>query len=75
MFMAVAPLKSISCDSFCLKIILIYFWNQRWYSRLSTIENELINSGLVPAGKIFAGVRNIPVEDDHIPFLRRGKII
>lgn len=45
---------------------------ERWYSRLSTIENELINSGLVPAGKIFAGVRNIPVEDDHIPFLRRG---
>ena len=25
------------------------------------------------SGKIFAGVQNIPVEDDHIPFLRRGE--
>ena len=45
---------------------------QRWYNRLSTIEDTLVRSSVVIGGQIFPGSQNIPVEDDHIPFLRRG---
>lgn len=51
-------------------MLLILF--QRWYNRLASIENALVQSRVVIGGQIFAGVQNIPVEDDHIPFLRRG---
>ena len=45
---------------------------QRWYNRLATIEDTLVRSRVVIGGQIFPGSQNIPVEDDHIPFLRRG---
>jgi hypothetical protein len=48
------------------------FW-QKWYFRLSAIEDALARSSVTGGSKIFGGSRNVPVEDDHIPFLRRGE--
>lgn len=45
---------------------------QKWYDRLVAIEETLVRGGLVIPGKIFRGAQNLPIEDDHIPFLRKG---
>ncbi|XP_053158778.1 glutaminyl-peptide cyclotransferase isoform X2 [Hemicordylus capensis] len=56
----------------------VYFMNTaRWFGRLEAIEQNLSDLGLLinytPGRQYFRGdLRRYPVEDDHIPFLRRG---
>lgn len=56
----------------------IYFMNTaRWFGRLEAIEKTLYDLGLLKhhpyERRYFRGdLRRHPVEDDHVPFLRRG---
>ncbi|XP_066473953.1 glutaminyl-peptide cyclotransferase isoform X1 [Tiliqua scincoides] len=59
-------------------IFPIYFMNTaRWFGRLEAIEKTLYDFGLLKdyssESRYFQGdLRRHPVEDDHVPFLRRG---
>ncbi|XP_020643794.3 glutaminyl-peptide cyclotransferase isoform X1 [Pogona vitticeps] len=59
-------------------IFPIYFLNTaRWFARLEAIERSLHDLGLLknyPAERryFWSDLRRHPVEDDHVPFLRRG---